>query len=444
MNYNEALNWIHGRLRLGIKPGLKRMEWMMEKMNHPERRVKFVHIGGTNGKGSTVTFVRSILQSAGYEVGTFTSPYIEQFNERISVNGIPISNEEIVLLTQKIIPLANELGQTELGSPTEFEVITAMCLYYFAFVHPVNVVVMEVGLGGRFDSTNIIHPLVSVITNIGLDHINILGETIADIAFEKAGIIKAGTPVIVGEQKVEALHEIEKVALIKRAKVYKLGEQFTIKQYEPKETGEQYTLFTPFDRYPDLLTSLKGYHQTANSALAIMAVEYLKNYYAFQIDTENIYEGVRNAYWPGRFESLMDRPLIIVDGAHNREGIETLTKTLTDRYKEKKIKILFAGLADKPVKPMLEQLSSVATSLYVTSFDFPRAAKISELIELLPNGKSEAVNDWKEWMDQRIQVMNEEEILVITGSLYFISEVKSYFQVLLLEMKEICDKSEEF
>lgn len=188
--YNEALNWIHSRLRLGIKPGLKRMEWMMEKLNHPERRLRTVHIGGTNGKGSTVTFLRSILQEAGYSVGTFTSPYFEQFNERISVNGTPVTDQEITELANVIFPLAEELEKTELGGPTEFEVITAMSIYYFSKINPVDIVIFEVGLGGRFDSTNIIYPLLSIITSIGLDHTNILGHSISEIAFEKAGIIK--------------------------------------------------------------------------------------------------------------------------------------------------------------------------------------------------------------------------------------------------------------
>ena len=176
--YQEALDWIHGRLKLGIKPGLKRMEWLMEKLAAPHKELKAVHVGGTNGKGSTVTFLRSILQEGGYTVGTFTSPYIEQFNERISVNGKPISDGELLTLANIIRPLADELDATELGGPTEFEVITAMAFVYFSKINPVDLVIFEVGLGGRFDSTNIVSPLLSVITNIGLDHTNILGGTL--------------------------------------------------------------------------------------------------------------------------------------------------------------------------------------------------------------------------------------------------------------------------
>src|SRR4051794_31120365 len=210
--YEEALQWIHSRLRVGIKPGLKRMEWMMEKLDHPEQKMTSVHIGGTNGKGSTVTYLRSILEKAGYETGTFTSPYIEQFNERISINGVPITDEEIVELANVIYPLSVELEDTELGGPSEFEIITAMAIYYFGVVHPVDIAIFEVGLGGRFDSTNIIHPLLSIITNIGLDHIQFLGTSHKEIAFEKAGIIKKGASLISAVNQEDAKEVIRKRA----------------------------------------------------------------------------------------------------------------------------------------------------------------------------------------------------------------------------------------
>ena len=429
MNYEEALAWIHGRLRLGVKPGLKRMEWLMEKMGHPERRVKFVHVGGTNGKGSTVTFIRSILQSAGYEVGTFTSPYIEQFNERISINGVPISDAEMVELSEKIIPLAKELEDTELGGPTEFEVITAMCLYYFGMVRPVDIVIMEVGLGGRFDSTNIIYPLVSVITNIGMDHVHILGDSISDIAKEKAGIIKNGIPVIIGENKKEALEKIEEAAAEKKAKLYKLGTQIVVTDHKSIEEGESYTLETPYHTYRGLVTGLKGTYQANNSALAVMAVEYLKTYFSFLIEPEHVYEGLKKAYWPGRFETVSRQPAIIIDGAHNREGIEALAQTLKIRFPYNRIKVLFAGLADKPLQPMLSLLSEVSDSLYVTTFNFPRAASAEELQAALPSGKGYIAENWKAWIDGELERMEEQEILVVTGSLYFISEVKKYFEI---------------
>ncbi len=187
----DVIKWVHDRKKFGIKPGLERMEWMMEKLDHPERRLRAVHIGGTNGKGSTIAFLRSILQEGGSEVGTFTSPYVESFHERISVDGVPISDEDLIKVAEVIKPLAEQLETTDLGAPTEFEIITAMAFYYFARIHPVDILLVEVGLGGRLDSTNIIHPFVSVITSIGYDHMNILGDNLMDIAMEKAEIFKA-------------------------------------------------------------------------------------------------------------------------------------------------------------------------------------------------------------------------------------------------------------
>ena len=224
--YNEAIDSIDSRLRLGIKPGLIRMEWMLEKLGHPEREMKLIHVGGTNGKGSTVTYLRSILNEAGYRVGSFTSPYIEQFNERISVDGKPITDEEITELVNVIKPLADELENTDIGSPTEFEVITAMAIYYFAKMNPMDINVFEVGLGGRFDSTNVVNPLLSIITNIGMDHTQILGDRIEQIAYEKAGIIKSGIPVFTAAKVESAYAVLQEESATKNTSIFKLGRPF--------------------------------------------------------------------------------------------------------------------------------------------------------------------------------------------------------------------------
>ena len=260
--YQEALEWIHSRLRLGIKPGLKRMEWMMERLGNPEQKIKAVHIGGTNGKGSTVTFLRYILEASGYTVGTFTSPYIEQFNERISVNGQPISDEEILKLANIIRPLADEMEDTELGGPTEFEVITAMSFVFFAQNQELDIVLYEVGLGGRFDSTNIIQPIATIITNIGLDHTNILGNSYEEIAFEKAGIIKKGAPIFTAVQLPNALKVIEEQAELKEAPIRRLNHEFSIVSHQTLERGEMFSLRAGDYRFERLETSMLGKHQT--------------------------------------------------------------------------------------------------------------------------------------------------------------------------------------
>ncbi|MFC4184756.1 bifunctional folylpolyglutamate synthase/dihydrofolate synthase [Saccharococcus thermophilus] len=426
--YEEALEWIHGRLRLGIKPGLKRMEWFMEKLGHPERRVRAIHVAGTNGKGSTVSYLRHILQAAGYSVGTFTSPYVEQFNERISVNGKPIRDKEMVELVQVIQPLAEELEETDLGAPTEFEVITAMMFYYFGKKNVQDVVLIETGLGGRFDSTNVIYPLLSIITNIGYDHMNILGETLDKIALEKAGIIKSGIPLITGVKQPEAWTVISEKAASLKAKTYRLGEDFFIVQHESVHDGERFSLETPFSQYPDLKITMFGAHQVQNAALAVMAAEYLRLCYSFLIEKEHIYEGLEKTKWIGRFEQVSKKPLIIVDGAHNEEGIRSLVDTVRSHYPDKEVHVLFAALNDKPLGQMIPPLADMATTMTFTTFDFARAASPEQLAELCDHPRKATTDDWKGWIKEKKKQKRSDALFLITGSLYFIAEVRNFMK----------------
>lgn len=423
--YQEALEWIHARLRLGIKPGLKRMEWMMERLGNPETKIKAVHIGGTNGKGSTVTFLRSILQEGGYTVGTFTSPYIEQFNERISVNGQPIHDKELLELANIIRPLADELGETELGGPTEFEVITAMSFYYFANA-AVDIVLYEVGLGGRFDSTNILNPLASIITNIGLDHTNILGNSYEEIAFEKAGIIKTSTPIFTAVRLPEALKVIENQAEQKYAPLFRLNHEFFIHSHAALAKGERFSIENGVQTIGQLEISMIGKHQTENAGLAVIAAQYLHRQGSFVITEQAIRKGLKNAYWPGRFEILSENPLIIIDGAHNDEGISTLVHTLSTRYADRHIHIVFAALKDKKLDKMIAQLDKTANQISFISFDFPRAAPAEDLLKISLSENKLAVDDWESYLAEEIQNIRTNSMLVITGSLYFISEVKPH------------------
>jgi dihydrofolate synthase / folylpolyglutamate synthase len=429
--YSEALNWIHARLRLGIKPGLARMEWMMEKLGHPETKMKTVHIGGTNGKGSTVTFLRSILEAAGYSVGTFTSPYIEQFNERISVNGKPISDEEILHLTNVIAPLADELEETELGGPTEFEVITAMSFYYFANVNQVDIVLYEVGLGGRFDSTNIIQPIAAVITSIGLDHTNILGHSYEEIAFEKAGIIKEGTPTFTAVKNENAMKVISEQAGKKNAPLYRLNQEFSITAHSPQKNGEVFTLKSAERTYEHVEINLIGQHQTENAALALMAAQYINHHEEFSISEKAIRTGLKKAYWPGRFEILSNNPLVIIDGAHNDEGISALVHELSNRYSNNTIHIVFAALKDKKLDKMIAQLDSVADEISFVSFDFPRAAEAIDLYSMSHSKNKKIGEKWNSHLANCIQNLQPDSVLVVTGSLYFISEAKHYLSEFL-------------
>jgi dihydrofolate synthase/folylpolyglutamate synthase len=424
--FSEALKWVHDLRTFGIKPGLKRMEWMMKQLGHPERRLKCIHIGGTNGKGSTVTFLRNMLQEAGYEVGTFTSPYIEHFNERISVNGLPIGDEDFLQAANKVRPLAEQLKETELGSPTEFEVVTAIAIVYFAELSFPDIVLFEVGLGGRFDSTNIIHPLITVITNVGYDHMNILGDSIEEIAFEKSGIIKPGVPVITTAQKREAVHVIGQTAEQKRSKMYLVDKHFSYHNHLADRNGESFTFQSLLSDFENLHIRMMGEHQVNNAALALMTVVYLKTYYSIIINEEEIKRGLERSKWIGRFEQMSTNPTVIVDGAHNIEGVQSLKQTLLSHFQQKRVNIVFASLKDKPVEGMLSELYEIIDHITFTSFDFLRAYKANELLELSSFEQKDYEENFKTAIDKGIDKLAKDEILVITGSLYFVSDARNY------------------
>lgn len=426
--YEEAIGWIHSRLKFGIKPGLGRMQWMLEELGNPERHIKCVHLAGTNGKGSTLTYMRYMLEEAKYKVGTFTSPYIETFNERISVNGVPISDEEITELVNIVKPVVEKLDETDLGEATEFEIITVMAIYYFGKVNFCDLVLFETGLGGRFDSTNVIYPVLTIITNIGHDHMHILGDTLAEIAYEKAGIIKSGVPLITGVQDEEALQVIQKVAKEKHANLYELGKQFTAVHKQSSEDGEHFDFTGPFASLEEVRISMKGSHQVGNVALALMAVMYLKTYLSFLIEEEEIRTGLQEAYWIGRFEKLQSKPDVIIDGAHNPEGIESLVKTVEAHYQDKNVIVLFTALGDKQLHNMVGQLEAIADEMIFTTFAFERAISAEKLASYSQKEAKEVFENWKEAIDTKIKLLGENDVFIITGSLYFISEVRKYIR----------------
>lgn len=268
MDYLESLYWIHERMKFGIKPGIKRMEWMLERLDHPEADIKGIHVVGTNGKGSTVSYLKNALMADGYEVGTFTSPYIETFNERISLNGQPVTDDEIVALVEIVKPVSEQLvEETELGPATEFEIITLMMFVYFGRLHPVDFVVVEAGLGARHDSTNVFMPVMTILTSIGLDHTHIMGDTYMDIAREKAGVIKPGVPLVYAVKQDEVKAYIKQEVENVHAKGIKLGRDFHI-----ITEGEEFTFRYNDYELSDIQLKMIGRHQQENASLAIAAL----------------------------------------------------------------------------------------------------------------------------------------------------------------------------
>lgn len=404
------------------------MAWMLEKLGDPQKKIKAIHIGGTNGKGSTVAYCRSILIESGYEVGTFTSPYIEQFNERISLNGVPISDGEITQLVNIIKPLSDELEETELGSPTEFEIITAMAIYYFGIMNPVDITIFEVGLGGRYDSTNVIEPIMTIITNVGMDHTQILGNSLEEIAYEKAGIIKQNVPIFTAVNDEKAFKVIQKEAEEKVAQLKQLGHDFSVKDILSTEYTECFTYTSSITTVDNLEIRLLGHHQIKNAAVAVAALLWLQDQAVIRLDENIIRAGLVKATWPGRLEILQKEPAILIDGAHNPEGLRALTAALDNRFFGKRLKVVFAALKDKDLTEMCAILNSMNAKLYVTEFDFPRAATAEEFKDMTGNKNIITHSDWKILINDLRNTLQSDEVLIITGSLYFISLVRPFLK----------------
>lgn len=415
MNYLDSLHWIHERTKFGIKPGVKRMKWMLRKLDHPEDKIQGIHVVGTNGKGSTVSYIRDALIANGYEVGTFTSPYIITFNERISLNGKPITNEELVELVQIVKPITERLeAETDLGPATEFEVITLIMFVYFGTIRPVNFVVVEAGLGALNDSTNVFQPIMTVLTSIGLDHTNILGETYMDIAREKAGVIKPSVPLVYSIKPKDALNFIREVVEHHHNKGLELDRDIYV-----VSEGEEFTY--RYDNYEleNIKLKMIGNHQHENAALAITTLIEMYQRGLIQLDFNKMIDAIENVTWYGRIEKVNDNPLIFLDGAHNKESIDALVKTLQHYYSDKKIDVLFAAIDGKPIGKMLNSLEDIANRFFVTTFDFPKALPIDTIYESVEHSHIEKVKNYREFIESY-----QGDLLIITGSLYFISEVR--------------------
>ncbi|MEB6241628.1 bifunctional folylpolyglutamate synthase/dihydrofolate synthase [Staphylococcus gallinarum] len=416
MNYLDSLYWIHERTKFGIKPGVKRMEWMLERLNNPQFNINGIHVGGTNGKGSTVAYLRSALVDNGYEVGTFTSPFIETFNERISLNGVPISDDEIVELVQRVKPVSELLEvETDLGTATEFEIITTMMFLYFGELHPVDFVVIEAGLGIKNDSTNVFKPILSILTSIGLDHTDILGDTYADIARDKGAIVKPETPVIYAVKNEDALHIIRELVEQQSADGIEFERDISIISED-----EEFTY-----RYKDyeletLMLNMLGEHQKENAALAITALIELNEAGIVDLDFNKMIDGIESVTWTGRIERVKESPLMIVDGAHNNESIEALIETIRNYYHRDKLDVLFAATKGKPITSMVDQLKEITDTFYVTDFDFHKALDKQTIFDEIKVDDKVLVDDCVRFIENY-----EGEGLLITGSLYFISEVKA-------------------
>lgn len=416
MNYNEALEYIHSVEWLGSRPGLSRTEELLEKLGNPEKGMKFVHVAGTNGKGSTCSMCESVLRAAGYKVGLYTSPYIVRFNERMCINGEPISDSELAELVEIIKPIADNMSD----KPTEFEIITALAFLYYKR-HACDIVVLEVGMGGRLDSTNVIDsPVASVITGVAIDHVSVLGSTVAEIAKEKAGIIKQNRPVIYGGRDAVAFEVIRGKAKDCKSEIVRTE----VGAISVKAMSVEGTVFD-YGELRDVKLSLCGSYQPENAITVIETVRVL-NREGFEISESALREGLKRAKWRARFELLGKEPTVIFDGSHNMQGVKAAAESVKRFFGNEKVLLLMGVLADKEWKAMLDELLPLAERMYCVTPNSPRALD-SEILAKECNARSVTANAFDSIDDGVKKAYNDAKTqnvpLVMLGSLYMYGDV---------------------
>ena len=416
MTYNEALNYIHSVSWKGSRPGLERTTELLQKMGNPQDSLKFIHVAGTNGKGSFCSMTANVLKQSGYKVGLYTSPFVLRFNERMKINGEDIPDTELAKITEYVKPFADSMSD----SPTEFELITAIAFEYFAR-HKCDVVVLECGMGGRLDSTNIIKdPLLSVITGISFDHTAFLGDTIPEIAREKAGIIKENIPVLFCSDNAEAAEVIKAKADERSSKYFEVDRS----SFVLKNTSLDSSTFD-FCNYKDVKIPLLGSYQPHNTCNVLSAVSILKNS-GLEIPDKAIYDGLATVQWRARFEKLCDCPTIISDGGHNPEGIDAAIESVKLYFADKKVILVTGVMADKDYKYMAEKMSEVASFAFTVTPDNPRALHATDFaatferlgISATPcESVAQAISLAKQ------KAMEENKPIICLGSLYMYCEV---------------------
>ena len=411
MNYTETLNFIHSFKGNGRRPQLERMRWLLKQAGNPQTHFPTVHIVGTNGKGSTTSYLQNILTKSGYQVGTFTSPYITRFNERISINGTEIPDKDLISLVAKAQVLLDDLEEhTAFERPTEFELVTLLMFLYFD-LKQVDMAIIEAGIGGRLDSTNVLSPELVICTSIGFDHTETLGDSLLDIANHKAGVMRKNTPILLGRVSAEVEHFFNQKSHDLQAPLAIIDREI---QLLPKDNQ---TIQISYDHWesPNLKLPMLGQHQENNAGLAVTAAHLLAQTFP-KITDKCIQEGIEETHWPGRSEWIGNN--IYLDGAHNPQGIASLKQVLKDNFANRRVHILFAGLRRKPLADLLEELKDY--DITVTSFDFFEALPLDDY----PQDFKRAA-DYRDWLAQA-ESANSDDLFVVTGSLYFISEVRNY------------------
>ena len=423
MTYKESLDYLTSLGRFGIKLGLERTQALLHALGDPHQLFQGLHVAGTNGKGSVCAMLASILQAAGYRVGLMPKPHLVSYTERIQVDQHPISEADFAALLTEVQPIISKVA-AELGPPTEFEILTSAALYYFARAG-IDLLVCEVGLGGRLDSTNVLDLGVEVITNIALDHTQHLGSTLEAIAAEKAGILKPDSLAITAAQP-PALGVIEAAARHRGIPLLRLGHEIEVRALDREWAGIEATVTTPAGTYRDLRVPLLGLHQAENAALAVAAVDGLRSR-GWNISDGALRDGLARTRWPGRLEVIDHHPIILVDGAHNPAGLERSLAAVHTLSKGRTLVIVFGAMKDKDLPAMLAQLRAMNAPVIFSAIGWHRAAAPTDLAKQFGT-LAEVAASSKEAITRARERAGANGLVLVCGSLYLVGEAIALFR----------------
>ncbi|ACV64076.1 FolC bifunctional protein [Desulfofarcimen acetoxidans DSM 771] len=426
MEYKEAMNYLENLTKFGFNFGLGRIEELLRRLGNPHTKIKAIHIGGTNGKGSTTAMLSAVLKEAGLRVGMFTSPHLHSYTERYRINGEPVGQERIAKMITRLRPHLEDMVREGFEHPTEFEAGTAMAFLYFA-EEKVDLLLLEVGLGGAIDSTNVITPVVSVLTNIAMDHMDYLGNTIQEITAVKTGIIKSGIPVVTSAKNPEALKIIEAACREKAAQLTVVGNQVTVEQKEFSTAGQKFSIFTDSNHYEDLTLPLLGRHQITNAAGVVAVIEVLQQL-GYTIPKEAVHSGLAKTDWPARLEIMRQKPTVLIDAAHNLDGVQSLKQALLDYFPSKKVTLVLGMLGDKERSKVVAELTPLAEAVVITKPNSPRAGDWELLADEARRftDKVTLIENITEAVDAAMSMAGEEDLVCITGSFYMVAEAREH------------------
>nr|WP_231685667.1 folylpolyglutamate synthase/dihydrofolate synthase family protein [Phosphitispora fastidiosa] len=427
MNFDESIEFLRNLTKFGFNFGLNRIEELLRRLGNPQRELRVIHVGGTNGKGSTAAMIAGILQAAGHKTGMFTSPHIHSYCERYKIDAIDISRDRIAEMMTVLRPHLEEMVAEGFEHPTEFEVSTALGFLYF-YREKVDFLVLEVGLGGAIDSTNVVIPLVSVITNVAMDHMDYLGNSVREIAGVKSGIIKRGVPVATAADDPDALEVIREAARERGCRLLEVGREVTWQSKTSTPEGQEFDIFTPQRVYKNMFLKLAGHHQVVNAATAVAAIELLAGH-VYLIDEKAVARGLAAAKWPARLEIVREDPRVVLDGAHNLHGSATLKKALTEVFSYRSLILVFGMLGDKEREKVVAMLAPLARAVVVTKPNSPRAGDWEKIADEVRKYVNEVylIENIHQAVQKGIEMAGSEDLVCITGSLYMVSEARELF-----------------